>query len=378
MIHRFAIIRRFASVALIVATSSVVGCAHVRAQSKEHAEVTAAGRLAAIHRAQVWAPTDVASMDITAGPQGPGAFPPNATVECDYVNKKMTGATPKFTCVIPPDDELKVKYGRDNAEVYAEVAASRLFWALGFFADRMYSVRVVCHGCPSNVKDTEIASIQRKFHGRDIETAPGSGWAWPELDLVDPGVGGAPRAQRDALKLLAVFIQHTDSKPEQQRLICVSAVKDEKSEDHAKSGDRQKGEDPKGQEPCTETVMLVHDLGQTFGHANIFNRSSVGSVNLEEWSQASIWKDPARCVGNLKRSFSGTLDNPPISEEGRKFLADLLTQLSDTQVHQLFEVSRFPKRWPAAPGASESATIDRWVDAFKQKRNEVVNHTCPR
>jgi hypothetical protein len=173
----------------------------------------------------------------------------------------------------------------------------------------------------------------------------------------------------------------------------VSAVKDEKSEDHAKSGDRpkeqdqkdhpksgdrQKGEDPKGQEPCTETVMLVHDLGQTFGHANIFNRSSVGSVNLEEWSQASIWKDPARCVGNLKRSFSGTLDNPPISEEGRKFLADLLTQLSDTQVHQLFEVSRFPKRWPAAPSASESATIDRWVDAFKQKRNEVANHTCPR
>ena len=34
--------------------------------------------------------------------------------------------------------------------------------------------------------------------------------------------GGAPRAHRDALKLLAVFIQHTDNKAAQQRLVCVS------------------------------------------------------------------------------------------------------------------------------------------------------------
>lgn len=375
--------RRFASVAVIVITSSLVVCAHVGAQSKERAGATADLRLAAIRRAQVWTPTDIPSMDIMAGPQGRGAFPPNATLVCDYFNKTMSGRSPKFACVIPPDDELKVKYGRDNGEVYAEVAASRLLWALGFFADRMYPVRVVCRGCPPRIQDTDIASIQRKFTGKEIETAPGSGWAWPELDLVDPAAGGAPRAQRDALKLLAVFIQHTDSKAEQQRLVCVSTVNDEKSEDHPKtentpkSEDRQKGEDQKGQEPCAATVMLVHDLGQTFGQASVFNRSSVSSVNLDEWSRTSVWKDPARCIGNLKLSFSGTLNNPAISEEGRKFLGDLLTQLSDIQLHQLFEVSRFPQRWPAARGASDSATIDRWVDAFKRKRSEVVNRTCP-
>ena len=106
----------------------------------------------------------------------------------------MTGNSPKFTCVIPPDDEVKVKFGRDNGEVYAEVAATRLFWALGFPADRMYPVqRVCCQGCPARrgcharraahrgvVFDP--ASIERKFKGRALETSPDSGWAWPELD----------------------------------------------------------------------------------------------------------------------------------------------------------------------------------------------------
>ena len=38
---------------------------------------------------------------------------------------------------------------------------------------------------------------------------------------VDPEFGGAPRAHRDAMKLLAVFLQHTDTKPEQQRIVCL-------------------------------------------------------------------------------------------------------------------------------------------------------------
>ena len=67
---------------------------------------------------------------------------------CRYIKKEMSGNSPKFTCVIPPEDEVKVKFGRDNGEVYAEVAATRLFWALGFPVDRMYPVRVLCDGCP--------------------------------------------------------------------------------------------------------------------------------------------------------------------------------------------------------------------------------------
>jgi hypothetical protein len=344
----------------VIATASMVACAHLglgaKRPSKKHI-VSAEERLAAIRRAHVWARTDVPSMDFRVGPTGPGAFAPNAEVACDYLNKPMSGNSPKFACVVPPDDDLKVKYGRENGEVFAEVAASRLFWALGFYAERMYSVRVACRGCPSNIRDTEFASVQRKLPGRDLDTKDVVGWAWPELDLVDAAGGGASRAERDALKLLAVFIQHTDSKADQQRLICLDK--------HETST-----------EPCAHTLMMVHDLGQTFGSANLFNRDAVGSVNLSEWSHMSIWKDATRCVGNLPQSQSGTLDNPVIREEGRKFLADLLTQLTDGQLRDLFEVARFPQRL-MPKGASEGTTIDGWIDAFKRKRDEVVSRTCP-
>lgn len=331
----------------------------------QHARLPPEARLVAIRRAQVWMPTNVPSMNLKAGPQGPGAFAPNETVTCDYVEKKMNGRSPKFTCRAP-DDEVKVKYGKENGEVYAEVAATRLLWALGFPADRMYPVRVVCRGCPpdpavnSKPKPGEVtfdsAALERQAEGQILEMRPDSGWAWPELDLVEETAGGAPRSHRDALKLLAVLIQHTDTKPEQQRLMCTPG------ERVAENG-----------EPCLRPVMMINDLGLTFGHANYYNRNSVGSAHFEQWSRGKIWSDAKECVGDLSRSSTGTLDHPRISEAGRKFLADLLVQLTDAQLHDLFEVARFPER----TGGGRPATVDAWVGAFKQKRDEIVNTTCP-
>ena len=323
----------------------------------------------AIRRAQLWEATDVASMDLRVGPKGHGAFAPEETVRCKYLQKVMSGNSPKFTCVIPPDDEMKVKFGRDNGEVYAEVAATRLFWALGFPADRMYPVRVVCEGCPPGPRTTrdegsgaivfDPASIERKLKGQTIETSPDSGWAWPELDLVEPTAGGAPRAQRDALKLLAVFIQHTDNKPAQQRLLCLD----------------EKDSHPRGERAgCDHPIMMVNDLGQTFGRSNLFNRDHVGSVNLEKWSSASVWKDDKLCVGNLPPSQSGTLEYPQIGEAGRKFLSDLLMRLSDAQLRALFEVARFAERTQSDVRAG---SVDDWIAAFKKKRGEIASRTCP-
>jgi hypothetical protein len=356
------------STALILA-GSLTACAHLNGGTRGQSSLrvlTPAARLAAIRRAQVWSATDVPAMDIRTGPTGPGSFMPNETVSCDYVVKRSSGSSPKFECAISPDDEVKVKYGQDNAEVFGEVASTRLLWALGFGADRMYPVRVICHGCPSGLGGAhqepgngtlfEYAAIERKMAGKEMDTAHITGWAWPELDLVDPKEGGASRAERDALKLVAVIIQHTDSKAEQQRLVCLSA---------------RKAITDNGQE-CPETFMMVNDLGQTFGHANIYNRNAV-SVNYSEWSHTPVWKDPARCVGNLARSLTGTLIDPPISEEGRKFLAGLLAQLTDRQLHDLFAVSRFAER----TGNGQAGTVDEWVAAFKAKRAEIVNHTCP-
>jgi hypothetical protein len=362
--------RVFATIAIVL----LAACASTGRLSSKRAgdHVSPAARLDAIRRAQVWEPTDVASMNLRVGPKGHGSFTPDEAVRCTYSDKVMTGNSPKFTCIIPPDDEVKVKFGRENGEVYAEVAATRLFWALGFPADRMYPVSVLCAGCPPREKATrddatgavlfDPASIERKLKGHSIETEPDSGWAWPELDTVDEAAGGAPRAHRDALKLLAVFIQHTDSKPAQQRLLCVDENADGERGERSERG------------VCAHPVMMVNDLGQTFGRSNLFNRDHVGSVNLEKWAGSHVWLDQSHCIGDLAPSQSGTLDNPLISEAGRKFLSDLLMRLSDAQLRDLFEVSRFEER---AEGNKRHGTVDEWVNAFKKKRGEIASTTCP-
>lgn len=355
------------SAVAIVAVLALVGSsAWLGAVEAGDTARTPGTRADAIARAQVWLPTDVASMDIKAGPQRPDAFPFRATITCDYDEKDFSGASPKFACEIGDDeDELKVKFGGGNAEVYAEVAATRLLWALGFGADTMYPVRVICRGCPAELGGMrrgsgewifDPATIERKLPGREF---PGpEGWAWRELESVREDLGGAPRAHRDALKLLAVFLQHTDTKPQQQRLLCL---------DESEEG---------GDTICARPLMMINDLGLTFGRANTFNANDM-AMNLARWSTTPVWKGETGCVGNLPKSFTGTLENPVISEAGRQFLANLLNQLTDEQIAALFETARVTLRLRDPQRArSGFATVDEWVAAFKAKRAEIDSRRC--
>jgi hypothetical protein len=310
----------------------------------------APSRLEAIRRARVWQPTNVRAKDMRAGPQGPGAFAPDQLVRCDYVEASFEGRSPKFECAITPADRVKVKYGEDNGEVYAEVAATRLMWALGFAADRVYPVRVECHGCPKDRKGkaeperTDLidpAAIERKFAGETVDAEEGHGWTWPELDLIDESAGGAPRAHVDALKLVAAMLQHTDSKAPNQRLVIA---------------------------PDGQPYMLINDLGLTFGRANILNRNPVGSVNLDGWAHTPVWAQGPGCVANIERSYTGTLDHPRIGEEGRAMLSHLLDELTREQIEDLFDVSRLAERG--------HRSVTAWADAFDRKRAEIRNRRC--
>jgi hypothetical protein len=309
--------------------------------------------------------------------KGDGEFAPWSTVTCDHVVKKYGGKTPKFGCALAPGDDVKVKYGAENSEVYAGVAATRLLRALGFGVDALYPVHVECRGCPADLGGTalgsgvsrfEVAAIERKLKGKDIVVNNQEGWKWAELDLTDPAVGGAPRAHRDALKLMAVFLQHTDTKTEQQRLTCLPVA----------TATPPSTAPVSAAAACEKPFMMIHDLGNTFGKANKFNRASISGANLANWSTTRIWKEADQCVGNLSKSFTGNLSDPRISEEGRKFLADLLVQLSDAQIIDLFTVAHFaegPTRMRASGTAGD--TVALWVQVFKQKRDEIVQAHCP-
>ena len=325
-------------------------------------------RAALLRHAHVWRPTPIKSMDLKRGPQGRGAFAPGARVTCDFVERDLSGKSPKFACRIGADDEVKVKFGGTNGEVYGEVLATRLLWALGFGADRMYPVNVICRGCPREFAGIERpgnesrfspAVIERKMPGAEWDGDEQPGWRWDELALIDAEAGGASRAHRDALTLLAVFLQHTDSKRVQQRIVCLG----ESAE--------------KARNTCSRPFLMVSDVGLTFGRAHWANANDHASVNLVEWQRTPVWREDARCVGNLPKSFTGTLHEPVISEAGRQFLAGLLMQLSDRQLHDLFEVSQVKHRLRNPLDVSSGfPTVDEWVTAFKQKRVEIVNRRC--
>jgi hypothetical protein len=326
-------------------------------------------RRAVISRANLWTASNVPARNLKTGPPGSGAFPFRAEVRCSYLEKTLDGHSPKFACRIGDNDEVKVKYGGANGEVYGEVLATRLLWALGFGADAMYPVNVVCHGCPDALGGTKLATgdsrfdpaiIERKFRGEEWPRHGQPGWSWRELDEIALHPRGAPRAHRDALKLLAVFLQHTDTKPQQQRIVCLD--------------ERRKSDDD---ESCDRPFLIINDLGLTFGRATQTNANETSGVNLAAWRKTPIWKAGAACVGNLTRSFTGTLGDPRVSEEGRAFLANLLSQLSDRQLHDLFEAARVELRLRAPENRSSGvATIEEWVEAFADKRRQITERRC--
>jgi hypothetical protein len=345
---------------------------------REIDELTTSERRALLDRAEVYRPIDTASLNLLAGPPGKGGFRFDEEIACqfDWPKEPLSGLTPKFDCAIGPKDVVKVKYGDDNGEVFAEVAATRLFWALGFFADRMYPVRVTCLGCPKDpfkASTTEwrlgrpgnvgtrvynAATIERKFDGKKIEARNAKGWSWRELDSVAANAAGASRAEVDALKLLAAFIQHVDSKPENQALVCA---------------DGAVTKDAAGNETCTRPLLVVKDLGSSFAAAGRF---TFPKMKLESWASVPIWRDGATCQAHLVSSLVGTLAHPRISEEGRRFLAERLSLLSDEQLHDLFTAARVERHVGDRVDGRQVTAAD-WVRVFKDKRDQIVTHRCP-
>jgi hypothetical protein len=235
---------------VIVASLAAAACGTTTAEQPapvrtpiKSKKVTDEERLDALSRAAVWQPprTAVSSARLDSDPAHP------RQLECTFVVTEVGGTAPKFDCILKDGERIRIKYGR-SPEIPSEVASARLLAALGFGADHVTLVeKLRCYGCPaepfltmrtlalagaesayrsvmdsSSHKDFEWVAVERKHYGRPIETDAIEGWAFFELDLIDPKKGGAPRAHVDALRLLAVFLAHWDNKSENQRLVCLS------------------------------------------------------------------------------------------------------------------------------------------------------------
>ena len=198
-------------------------------------------------------------------------------------------------------------------------------------------------------RDFSDVAVERKYDGRAIEVDTFQGWDWRELPLVDAAKGGAAPADIDAFRLMAVFLGHWDNKSTNQRLVCLGEA-----------------ETPADDASCANPLLMLQDLGATFGPTK---------VNFDEWVARPIWADERQCLISMQSMpYEGILFAPTvISEAGRARLSDRLTQLAPSQIHTIFAAARFPD---PVSGAEPAADFTPWVRTFQDKVRQIAERRC--
>jgi hypothetical protein len=351
-------------------------------------------RREALARASVWrTPPPLEQIDLLRNPKGPGSFAAEDPLVCKFHLDESTGSTPKFKCVFAGGEVLKVKYGR-NPEVHTEVAASRLLEALGAGADRVYLVDTLrCFGCPedpdalirclsspfedfkrrcaaefgrstpegdvrvtidySRFVDFAPVAIERRMEGETIEGT--EGWGWDELDTA-ASRSGSTRAERDALRLVAVLLNNWDNRRDNQRLVCLPGGL---------------GKDGR----CTRPFAYMHDVGGTFG--SVEGRKAERKLDVEGWSQVPVWKDEKACVVEVDSPpFHGaTFGEATISESARVFLLRRLRRIPESGIRDLFEGAGLADYESGSPASRD---VGNWVRAFQGKVRQIADRApCP-
>lgn len=371
---------RFLSFALF----SVVAVMPAMAQDKDKSCFTEQARSEAERTARVWRAPDpdydpVLGYSISKGPRrGAPAVDANGIARpftC-MANRDPTpgaGTTPKFHCSVAGITEgngdlirYKVKphfkgqsKDKRNGEVYGEFLSSRFSKALGFFADDEWVVDVTCRDCDKSLtRSFQGASFNPFQPAAGIEMTIGSGidvkcnnkdGAAISDALSKLLQGGAPRAEIDAFKLWLAFIDHGDTKTDNQKFSCLDLQKN-----------------PDGTRGCKpgQAIFYVSDMGSTWGHSS----SSESKARLERWKG----KDPIKVSGNQCSTTAKGVGGAQISEAGRKLLADQLQRLLGAErtkgtITRVFRASRNHERDQPA---------EAWTAEFIRKANTIINARC--
>lgn len=295
-------------------------------------------------------------------------------IKC-VANKDLSpgsGTTPKFHCsiegVTEEDGDLiryKVKphfkgqsREKRNGEIYGEFLSSRFSKALGFFADDEWVADVTCPDCEKSLTSKFQGALWNPFQpAAGVELPLGKGLD-RNCDNKDTAAisgalgkllqGGANRAEIDAFKLWLAFIDHGDTKTDNQKYACLKPVE---------------GAGTLTCEPG-QAVYYVSDMGSTFGHS----RDSEKKARLEKWKG----KDPIKVSGNRCTTTAGGVGDAKISENGRALLAAGLQRLLDAEkangtITRVFRASRNHERDQPA---------EAWAAEFIRKANMVIGARC--
>jgi hypothetical protein len=178
---------------------------------------------------------------------------------------------------------------------------------VGFFADYEWVADVTCPDCEKSLTKGFQGTSWSPFQpAAGIELSLGKGID-VNCDNKDSGPlagtlqkllqNGAPRAEIDAFKLWLAFIDHGDTKTDNQKFACLDSKKDGNKRT-CKPG---------------EAVFYVSDMGSTFGYST----ASEKKATLAAWKG----KDPIKASGGHCTTTAKSVGDADISEGGRALLA---------------------------------------------------------
>jgi len=304
---------------------------------------------------------------------GPDGLAQAITCVADPKENEGSGTTPKFYCSVPGAVDERgepVRYKikphfkgqtpeKRNGEVYGEFLSSRFSKALGFFADDEWVADVTCNDCEK--------SLNKKFQGTSFNPfQPAAGIELPlgsgidvKCNNKDTGAlstslekllnNGGNRAEIDAFKLWLAFIDHGDTKTDNQKYACLDSKKND-------DGTRMCKRD--------QAVYYVSDMVSTFG----FSSASEKKARLANWKG----KDPIKVDGGRCHTTAKSVGDTRISEAGRLLLADGLQRLLDAEKSD----GLITKVFRASRNAERDEAPEAWTAEFVRKARTIIDARC--
>jgi len=243
-------------------------------------------------------PADIASRDLFLGPGGDTMKPDLTNIT--FIRDETRGYSKRYRVRDGSGREWVVKLGK---EAQPDTAASRIVWAVGYFADITYlapSVEIQGKGTFQNAE----------FKARSKDVKRLGFWEWSD----NPFVGSK---ELQGLKILMPLINNWDLKPSNNTIL---RVRDASSS-------------------TTESRYIVSDLGATFGRTG--NMITHNRNVPKDFAKTKLIKG---VKGNIvqfdfRATHAGILRD--ITVEQAKWIGKWLSQLTDQQINDALRAANY-------------------------------------
>ncbi|HEX2268886.1 MAG TPA: hypothetical protein VHH35_05105 [Pyrinomonadaceae bacterium] len=302
-------------------------------------------------------PGDISRRNLTFGP-GSAELAPVAPFT--FVKEESNGESPKFDVTDARGETWIVKVG---PEAQAETVATRLVWAVGYFADEAYYFdRAEIKNLPKLSRGQEFVengSVVRRarFEPKRKHITRGDNWDWE----VNPFL---KTRELDGLKVLMVLLANYDTSIRNNRVLATT---------NAETGE-------------LEARYVATDIGATLGKVGGLGgkrskntladyRSSKFVLGVENGLVKFDYDTTPKKMGVFasifKPSYRSSQERKErvmqnITVENARWIGSLLSELSDEQLRDAFRAASYDKQ-----------TMDGFVAAIRARINQLNSLNAP-